>query len=300
MSSQSGRNVVVSRQTPLPQPTPVQIIGRNPALQLQTPVPQPPPVIITFVQYCGGGVDCGPFVIQGSGFQSADSRPPTVTVDMGPCGKQQFAPASGDWSNEAITLRPFLKLAHDKDPTVAYITVTTSGGTSTVHGVDYELSDQLISNISIAAYTPHLVNDGGIGLSEGSSVVYSSSANRVSTNPNDPRVEGDDIIGYGIRQLNLFGASATITAVSSYMDPLFLSGSQPSDAFRGAYITQQPQNSYFCALNVGTSCVGTKVHWYYSGGESISYSVQLKLFGAPYGRRSLDSLPKMGFCSDEQ
>jgi len=278
-----GRNAVV--QTSGPQQTPLSM-GKNFVIQ------QPTPVITSIDQQSWGF----PVVIQGTGFQWG-SKAPTVTFDMGSCGKHQVVPDSGNWSNESITINPPEDygpppLPHDKDPFATSTTVAVGSATSNPFTFNYQQPGWVYSNISIVAKAPHfslLYVDPGqiIGLSEGSSIFYSSSADRVSTNPTDPVVSGDDVIGYGINVLNGFQSRATIRIVSSYMDPPNYSST--ADQYRGAVVTQQPADGR----------LEMKVHWYYAGGESVSYVVELDGWG-PYGRRSLSSLPKMGFCYDEQ
>lgn len=141
----------------------------------------------------------------------------------------------------------------------------------------------------VAADLPHLSNNDGMSLTEGTSVLYSTPGPRISTDPFAAQGgKGDDILGRGVFVLNGWTASAKIVSAQSYMDaPNYTT---PADANRGATITVAPQNGR----------LETHVSWFYNPGESISYTVQWTFVG-PLGPRPLSTMPMQNpACVREQ
>ena len=131
----------------------------------------------------------------------------------------------------------------------------------------------------VAADLPHLSNNDGMSLTEGTTVLYSTPGPRISTDPFAAQGgKGEDILGRGVFVLNGWTASAKILSAESYMDaPNYAA---PADANRGATITVAPQNGR----------LETHVSWFYNPGESISYAVQWTFIG-PLGPRPLSTMP---------
>jgi hypothetical protein len=141
----------------------------------------------------------------------------------------------------------------------------------------------------VAADVPHLSNDDGLSLTEGTSVLYSTPGPRISTDPFATQGgSGEDVLGRGVFVVNGWHVSAQILSAQSYMDaPGYAT---PADSNRGATITVAPQNGR----------METHVRWFYQPGESISYTVQWS-FNGPLGLRPLSTMPKQSTeCDHEQ
>jgi hypothetical protein len=154
-----------------------------------------------------------------------------------------------------------------------------------LNGFDYGVS------VAILDTPPQLDNLGvnSSGFVQGTTVLYSTSAPRISTTPfvASSAGSGTDILGRGIFLENGYTASAKILWASSYMDnPDFTS---PCDQDRCASISSQPANGR----------LETEVQWSYQAGESISYAIEWDFTG-PAFFRPISTMPKQGPCTDEQ
>ena len=140
----------------------------------------------------------------------------------------------------------------------------------------------------IAADVPHLSNDDGLSLTEGTSVLYSTPGPRISTDPFATHGRGEDILGRGVFVVNGWQVSAQILNAQSYVDAPGYTA--PVDSNRGATITVAPQNGR----------LETHVKWFYQPGESISPTVQWS-FNGPRGLRPLSTMTKQSTqCDHEQ
>ena len=235
-------------------------------------------------------------VVNGSNLKPTDASLPSLAVDTGTCGVWKFsADSSSNISDSAIS-NIVLKggWAVDQDPKAV-------NGTLTVSGVDSNTVSFTVPRawlfgdtwVSIGALAPRLSQDDQLGylpgLAEGTNVVYSSNADRISYDPfHGSEVTGQDSIARGISYVNGGWVEAKVESAHSYQDaPNY---TVPDDANRGATIVMQPG---------ANGRMETRVAWHYLPGESISYTVRFRVHGFAY-MRPLTIMQLEGFCTTEQ
>ncbi len=249
------------------------------------PPPQPAPVLTSATTFDFGD----DLWVHGQNLRSTDQSATTYTIDLGACGKYS---GSTSWSladKNGTTTRVewWTPVSHANYP--ATIQVAVQGQTSNTLSFKYlEPSKTELAETSVAPNAPHLTGDAGLGLAEGTNVVYSTSADRVSIDPFATQGgSGEDILGRGVSLVNGATATASIISAQSYMDAVGYN--QPTDSHRGASITVQPANGR----------LETRVAWFYNPGESISYTIGW-VVSYPRGMRPVNSILKTSSCTDEQ
>jgi hypothetical protein len=269
-----------------PSPTP-RSIGQLRGGVLHAYVPPPPPPVIT-----GANASLGlnSLDVNGNNFKPTDNSLDIVTLDLGSCGRVTIQVPQGFTRDTSVFPRVnFDSTNVDSQPFSAKVQISVQGVTSPAFQFHVNQLPHMDSiDAAIAATSPHLSGDAGIGLTEGTSVVYSTNVDRLSTDPyHGQGGNGEDTLGRGIFLLNGYTATAKIISAQSYMDnPNY---EAPTDSNRGATVDLHPQNGR----------LETHIAWFYRPGESISYALEWTLHG-PRGLRPLSSLPKGTTCAGEQ
>jgi len=253
--------------------------------KLHLPPPQPAPVLASATTAHFGDE----LWVHGQNLRSTDQSAATYTLDLGACGKYSgsMSWSRADKNGTATSAEWWTPVSHASYP--ATIQVAVQGQTSNTLSFKYlQTSKTEWAETSVASNAPHLTGDAGLGLAEGTNVVYSTSADRVSTDPFATQGgSGEDILGRGVSLVNGATATASIISAQSYMDAVGYN--QPTDSHRGASVTVQPANGR----------LETRVTWFYNPGESISYTIRW-VVSYPRGMRPVNSIPKSSSCTDEQ
>lgn len=235
--------------------------------------------------------------IKGAHLHATDGSVSTITFDLGNCGSitlPDVGPSGAPFVRVDLAPVPFSPLNSVINGVELHVgrfsadlLATYQPPVAQLFGIfrSFQSANQLTSNVAVASIPPSITSDPALTSSGVSALGMPVS--RVSVNPSDPTVSGTDVFGVGTTLLNGFTAQASIVQSVSQLD---VNNNHPaSDAYRGATVSTQPQQGR----------LETRVAWFYSGGESLAYTLRWTLTG-PLGYRPLSSMPKEGFCTDEQ
>lgn len=240
----------------------------------------PPPVLGNVEWSVGSAYLSGSALLDGTSLGKT-----TIAFDMGSCGSSTTTPQA---SSESTYL--FFTPPPSIGPRTAKLWVTVDGVASNVFSQPLPtivLGDLPVHFItgSVADAAPFFSAPAGM---PASSYRTSLQSTHVSVDPTAASTQGDDVIGYGVKVVNGWTATASIANVHSYQDASGNGGT--NDDFRSARITQQPESGR----------LETRVHWQFEAGESISYDVVWAFSSGPYYARYIDTMPKQTTCSEEQ